>query len=302
MWALLVTPQNSPPFAFPSQMARTSRGQRIENFKGSLADYCNYLEQLVYQLQAQVSHLHQQAGHQHTVPIPSQPSTWQPIQSQPSTAQVVQSQPLTQPLLGSLIFQLETPESQANKATKPSIEPWRDCIEGFLSQVPKDEDSWSAKREQVHLHKLEAVIHTFCLLTRRSPRVRSLVIGDAPSDEASILDLLEHYGGSTNALGAHKAYATQVANYSTLLIVCLAIVARRTGSDVEAVNGHMRKFLTDQQGKKCTSGPSYLSRLRTGALWAVRRMDELYEKGLKHRGPEIFVLSMFLSTVMASNS
>lgn len=282
-------------------MART-RGQRIGNFKGSVAEYSKYLEQLVYQLQAQVWHLHQQVGHQHTVPIPSQPSTRQPIQSQPSTAQVVQSQPLKQQLLGSPIFQLETPESQAKKATKPSIQPWRNHIDGFLSQVPKDEDSWSAKRKQTHLHKPEAVIHTFCLLTCRSPQVRSLMIGDAPSDEASILDLLEQYGGSTHALGAHKAYATQIAYYSTLLFVCLAIVALRTGSDVEAVDGHMKKFLTDQQGKECTSGKPYLSRLRTGALWAVRRMDELYEKGLKHRGPEIFVLCVFLSTVIANNS
>ncbi|KAH8701180.1 hypothetical protein GQ44DRAFT_718009 [Phaeosphaeriaceae sp. PMI808] len=117
------------------------------------------------------------------------------------------------------------------------------------------------------------------------------MIGDAPSDEASILDILEYYGEFANKLGAHKAYATQIAYYSTLPFVCLAIVALRTGSDVGAVDDHMKKFLTDQQGKECKSGETYLSRLRTGALWAVRRMDELYKKGLKHRGPEIFVLS-----------
>jgi hypothetical protein len=129
-----------------------------------------------------------------------------------------------------------------------------------------------------------------------------LEIGDALGDEASILDVLGDYGGFANALGAHRIYATQISHYCTLLFVCLSIIALRAGSDLKAVDDHIRKFLTDQQGKDCKSGEIYLSQLRTGALWAVRRMDELYEKGLEHRGPETFVLCMFLSNIVANNS
>ncbi|KAF2182617.1 hypothetical protein K469DRAFT_586197 [Zopfia rhizophila CBS 207.26] len=263
-------------------MAGGSRRQRIDDFKGTLTEYSIYLEQLVHSLQAQVWYWYRQAEHQHTVPVRSQSSTQQPS--------------------GCFVFQLETPESQANKATKPSIEPWRAATKEFSGQVPKDEDGWSSRRKEVHLHEPEAVIHTFCLLTRRSTQVCSLGIGDTPGGEASILDVLGDYRVFTNALGAQKAYVTQISYYSTLLFVGLSIVALRTGANPEAVDDYMRKFLTDQQGKECTAGETYLSQLRTGALWPIRCMDELYDKGLKHRGWEIFVLCMVLSYVLANNS
>ncbi|KAF2182599.1 hypothetical protein K469DRAFT_690714 [Zopfia rhizophila CBS 207.26] len=269
-------------------MARRSRGQRIGSFKGNLSEYSKHLEQVVYYLEAQVRYLQeqvqffcQQAGHLYTVPVQYQPSTQQlPDQCQPSTQQ----------LPGRFVFQLETPETQAGKATKPSIEPWKAATREFLSQVPKDEDEWLAKRKEVRLHEPDAVIHTFCLFTRRSPQVYPLKIGNAPGGEASILDVLGDYRGFANALGVHRTYAIQISYYSTLLFVGLCIVALRTGTNPEVVDDHMRKFLTEQQGKECTAGETYLSQLRTGALWTIKRMDELYETALKHRGWEIFLL------------
>ena len=275
----------------PLQMAGRSRRQRIDSFKGSLTKYSEYLEQLVCNLRTQVQYLSRQVGHQNAVPVPHQPSTQQLIQSQPSTQQ----------LSGSFVFQLETPELQARNSSRPSIEPWKAETKRFLDRVPKDEAGWIARREEVQLHESEAVIHTFCLLTLHSPQVRSLKIGNAPHDNASILHVLGEYGGLANGLRAHSNFAKRIAHYSALLFVCLSIIALREGSRIKAVDDQLRKYLKDKQGE-CTAGGTYLSQLRTGALWAVKRMDELDKKGLGHRGPEIFVLCMFLSNMMESNS
>jgi hypothetical protein len=262
--------------------------QGIENFEGSAVQYTKFLEERVWFLEEQVRRLSSQVGHQHTVPFPSQPST--------------QCQSPVQQLSGSLVFHLETPESQTEKATKPSVELWKATTRKFVRLLPKDENGWSDGRTKVNLHKPEAISNTFCLFARHSPRVRSLEIGDAPSDEANILDVLGDYGGFANTLRTHRIYSKQVANYSTLLFVCLCVIALRAGSDLKVVDDYMRKFLTVQQGKECRSEKTYLSQLRTGALWVVKRMDELDKKGLKHRGPEMFVLCTFLNNIVANNS
>ncbi|CBX91489.1 predicted protein [Plenodomus lingam JN3] len=199
---------------------------------------------------------------------------------------------------GRFIFQIETP-SQTAKTTEPSSELWKAATKEFIRAVPKNEKDWSDRRKQVGLHQPEAVIHTFCLLTRHSQQLSSLNIGDAPGTEASILNILSDYQVFTSVLGAEKAYATQVSNYSTLLFVGLSIVAFSVGTDPEKVENHMRKFLTHQQSKVCTAKGSYLSKLRTAALGPIKRMDELCEKGLKDRSWEIFVLCMASSNVLA---
>lgn len=285
------------------------RRQRIDRFGGSKDEYIKFLEQRVLDLKAQVRNICQcqQATHQHTATFHSQLSTQPSTQTsiQPPTQTSIQPptqtsiQPSTQ-LSREFTFQYETP-SQAVKATKPFSEEWKTLTRNFARAVPKNEKEWVARREEVHLHRPETVIRTFCLLTRRSQQLSSLDIGDAPGRETSILNVLRDYQVFTSVLRTERDYAKQVSYYSTLLFVGLSKVALWTGANLDEVDDHMRKFLTDQQGKECKATMTYLGQLRTAATWPIRRMDELYDKGLKHRSWEIFVLCMVPSSVLANH-
>ncbi len=162
----------------------------------------------------------------------------------------------------------------------------------FSARVPKDEQGWLAERKQARFCEPKELIYTFRLLTRCSLQLRSLDIGNKPDDEASILDVLGDYRVFANALAAHRTYATQISYYSTLVFICLCIIALRAGAELGAVEDHLRDYLTEQQGKKCEAEGTYLSQLRTAALWPLKRMDELYRKGLKHRAWEVILHCM----------
>ena len=86
-------------------------------------------------------------------------------------------------------------------------------------------------------------------------------IGDVPDNKASILAVLGDYHAFANTVRANKTYATQISNYSILLFLCLCIVAVWAGTELEAVDNHMKKFLIMQQGKTCKAGMVYLLQL-----------------------------------------
>lgn len=257
-------------------MASQIRKRRVHNFEGTEDEYIEFLEQKIHQLEVNVQQLQVEVQH---------------LNQRGGLGGLQLVQPPTPRTPGVLLLQLGTP-SQARNARNRCIAPWKSVIHEFSSQVPKNEGEWLARQEQLHLRMLEDVVHTFRLFTRCSRQLRPLGVDDKPDCKASILMVLEDYGIFANKLGGHRAYATQISYYSTLLFFCLSIIALRAGADIEAVDNHLREFLTEQQGQKCDAGAVYLSRLRTGALWPLKRMVELERKGLKHRSAELFVLCM----------
>jgi hypothetical protein len=110
-----------------------------------------------------------------------------------------------------------------------------------------------------------------------------------PDREANILDILGDYHVFAKALVGNKTYATQMSNYSTIIFLGISIVALWARFNIDAVDLHIREFLTAKQGKKCEASGTYLSQLRTAALWPIIQMEKLYQEGLKHRAWELFL-------------
>lgn len=278
-------------------MSRRRQKPRIDNYKGP--KYTDYLENLVNKLRGKVSRLESQLrnSRRQLEPAFSAPiqQLWTPVQHQP----------LTQ-LCRQFVFEIETPKSQAVKLSselsKPnepskSNEP-KTALSAFLSQIPRDEAGWSARRADVNLCTQEELVQTFYLLTRLSPQSCSFNAGDKAEDTDSIPKIVNDYGTFAQALGAHKIYATQISNYSTVLFICLTIVAYEAGMKLESVNESTKSFLKKQQGT-CVADRKHLKRLRNAASWLARQSIELYRKGLMHRAWEIFVLSMIFNNTVA---
>ncbi|KAF1999274.1 hypothetical protein P154DRAFT_232813 [Amniculicola lignicola CBS 123094] len=285
---------------------------RLRGFTGNLIEYVTFLEELVLSLERKLSQQLQAANVPPQFPLtqrqplrsdpPTQqssqppststngpvtsPPTRQPSQIQPLTQESNSSQSSTQLSSRTFTFQIETLKRQPPKSTDN-----KGIVREFLGQIPKDEAGWLARRKQVQLHEAGTVLHTFTLLTRCTSRIRSQEI-DPALHKPDLTTPLEDYGHFLDRVGAHKVFATQISHYSTLLFVCIAIIARKI-RPVDAVDVCMKRFLTIQQGKDCNAQTKYLSRLRSGALWAVHIMEGLADKGLKHRGPEAFLLCMF---------
>lgn len=250
------------------------RKRRIGNFNGTAAEYRTHLEQWVHKLQQRVCDLEIELQHLRQRSCLACTTT---IQHQPSTS-------------GGLLIEFENPKPQATSQPNPDL--WKVATKKFARRVPKNEEGWSDLRKRVGFCKPKDIIHTFRLLTRDSRRLRPLAIGDKPGSGASILDVVGDYRAYANELVVNKCYATQISYYSTLLFTCLCIIALRAGARRDAVDDQLREYLTEQQGEKCESEGTYLSQLRTAALWPVKRMDELYKKGLEHRAWEVFLHCM----------
>ena len=98
---------------------------------------------------------------------------------------------------------------------------------------------------KVNLHELEAISHTFCLFARQSSRVRSLKIGDVPSDEAHILDVRMHW----------EHIRPMRHRYLITVRCCSSAIALRAGSDLKAVDVHLFRRVGLAIGG--VSSPSY---------------------------------------------
>jgi len=251
-------------------MAKVSK-PRVRNFKGKTKQYVEYLESLVRSLEEEVRALRHRNG------LPTQS---------------------TEPHSTLLVFQIEAPEIRNTKDqnAKGRVE-WKPLLNEFTSLIPKDEGGWAARRKQVRLHKTEDILSAFHLLTRYSPQLGSLDVGNTLNSKADILGVLEDYGRFVVGLEIHKTWAIQLSYYSSLLFVCLCVISLHAGADKDAVNDQLRQFLTELQGKKCEAGADYLSQLRSAVLWVLRRMGELEKRGMEHRSYEIFVLCMAFNNI-----
>ncbi len=109
---------------------------------------------------------------------------------------------------------------------------------------------------------------------------------DVPS-----LTIVSEYREWTTTLEYHRHWAGQISNFSTLLYICICIVAIATGGEKNAIEADMKLFLEIKQGQ-CTASKDYLRRLRAGARWAIDCVKELGSAGLKHRAWELFVICM----------
>lgn len=153
-------------------------------------------------------------------------------------------------------------------------------LDRWLCGVPKTEEQWKAKREEVNLSKVDSLINTFLLVARLSP--------DA-YNATNIFDALEQYQQYASTLITQNKIVRPVSDYATLVFMCLCVVSIHSGISIKKVEEQIKKFFTTQQ-KECTSTSKYLSSLRTGALWALRQMDELYQTDLRHRAWEVFLI------------
>ena len=99
----------------------------------------------------------------------------------------------------------------------------------------------------------------------------------------AILQLLNAFANTTEMLKVEAAFTTQVYNFRVFVFVSLCCVALYYNANPSVVDDIMRKCISDSHWRN-------LARLRNGALWTNRMMNELAADGLGHLAYEVFVL------------
>lgn len=238
-----------------SEMARQTR-HRIDEFKGSKDNYIIYLEE----------------------------------QLRCARQTLKQLQPISLP--HPTIEQQRPPDRELQSPT-PKQPNWRTKLSRFTNCIPKTEEGWITRRKETRMATEVDLIKSISVLTGRWTQAPHL--STTSTVDVSSLTIVSEYRQRTASLEQHSAWAEQISNFSTLLYICVCIVALWTGNKQEDIDADMRLFLAAKQAK-CEAETRYLKRLRNGALWAIRQINNLISAGFKHRAWELFVICMSIAT------
>lgn len=245
------------------------RRHRCFAFTGTNSQYISQLERVVLDLLKQNTELRQHAEATRGPPCSASPSA--------SIADL------------NLLFKPQTPSIQQTPIATSRTQDKRPQREGatadFLARVPVNDAQWLEARRKTNLLTPQQVFETFQLFTLRLDTLSMHV--PCIKANATPLETIRAYEQLQGVLSRSATNASQLSNFSLLLLFCICCVARTGGMTVQEVDAMVMECMP---GKMLAS--EYCMRLRTtGKL--VAGVIERLEQSIGYRASHLFVLSKF---------
>lgn len=173
-----------------------------------------------------------------------------------------------------------------NQRPKPD---WRKIADiRHLFNITETEESWQSTRNAVLLSTPEQIIEAFHHLTSYSQlptsdtRARKLVTTEH--------DLLRRSQGFNLKLRRSSRQLQQLSSFSTLLHVCLCLIACKARSlPAQDADSFMNDLLSTSRGKTINAS-SHLSHIRTSVQWPIRQAQRLEGRGFGNRAHELLLI------------
>lgn len=266
---------------------------RINDFKGPLYKYVEYLENLVQTLSKTIS---QQRLECRQPSIKHGPTTTSADFAQTSTGQFLEKptrghQKQLESAQSSAVFNIETPQTwstQAKPLRKVTVEPKYVKTADFLATIPTCESDWFKARTDAQLARPQDAIRTLRLLALRFSSIPPNVVPctlPTTTTTTSSLKTLESYLQLQCRLRVNAIHWTQTRHYSDLILYCICCVAREAENlPYEQVDNLIKTYVPDRKQQS-----KYVSRLRHAAAW-VARLIETLEATIGRRGSQLFLL------------
>lgn len=110
---------------------------------------------------------------------------------------------------------------------------------------------------------------------------------------------LEKFGLNTGRVLKYYSTIRIAAPFLSLIFLAACEVALSTGVEKSRVRAIQRIFLTESRGKECNVQYISLDKERGGARWFINQTQYLFQRGLRHRAFELFLLGKLAYSYVA---
>lgn len=233
---------------------------RLDNFKGSDAQYLQYLERLILEYRAQLQISAEVEERSPQVPAQSRKRR------------------------RSLEIEHWNPAGAPGPRKKP---PWTNLAQKLVMEIPEAKD-WTEALKENGLHELmtsgKAVAY---LLATSYGAGRSLwqtdLVPAEVEDGPEVVRRVKQYAQATVQMDVTAVAAVMLANFQKFLLYSLCVVLRETGVPVSEVYDTMRICLGNVKQETCW-------RTLRAAIYMNQVIDSLYMDGWGLRASELFLL------------
>ena len=207
-------------------------------------------------------------------------------------------EPKDSPSLHIEIWNPTTEYKAAQSSPVPGV--WVGRTATFLRSLPVSEEQWRQKRLNAQLSTADGVLRTVdCLVTGSLDPLNNNKCSSAETS-ASLVAAEDQDSGDTLSASAERAaaliataeHSQHVAQFFSLVFMAECRVALFTGSSETSVYDAIRKFMAASGGEYKSDKTPRL--LLTTMLWVLQEQQRQFDRGLLHRGFELFFNGKYL--------
>ncbi|KAK3304817.1 uncharacterized protein B0T15DRAFT_253506 [Chaetomium strumarium] len=181
------------------------------------------------------------------------------------------------------------PTEQSLSSSRSSSPVWIKRTATFFNNLPRSEDQWREKRENLGLSDAHGILSAVgCLTTGRLGNDSGFTDHTAKPD---LQDALEAFAANAGSYIASTRRNLQLSRFLSLILIATLCVAIHEGHPVHLVDAAQRKFLAaSRRNGKCEEGAEQLHMDRLSVRWLLQEMQRQFRRGLRHRAFELFLL------------